>query len=358
MPIGDRPVLDIVMRQLPAAGFGDVTIATGYLADVIQAYFRDGLDLDMRIDYFREDEPLGTVGALALIGGLDDDFLVMNGDVLTDMDYVALLAHHRENRAAVTVAVTRRTLRSQLGVMRFERRHGPAPDHRLRREADARLRASMGVYCFSPAALRHIEPGVRLDFPDLVCAAAGGWVSASEDGSRRPTGWTSGATTTTSRRSTSSRRCATACCPTADDRQACRQRRGHRGRLEAGLGGAAQIEQHGAGARLLGRGAARRAGTPGHALTGRPRRSRACRQRGPARGVGGDERDGLRRAHPREGRPARPGRHRRRRRPRRAGVGGVAALGHQRTEAPADVRGASAARGSSRRKLKPMSMMS
>ena len=167
MPIGDRPVLDVVMRQLRRHGFDHVTIATGYLADLIQAYC-DDLDLDMRIDYFREAEPLGTVGALALIGDLDDDFLVMNGDVLTDMDYAALLAQHRENEAALTVAVTRRTVQIELGVMRFE--DGTEP-HRVTafvEKPSLDYDASMGVYCFSPRALRHIEPGARLDFPALV----------------------------------------------------------------------------------------------------------------------------------------------------------------------------------------------
>src|SRR5262245_39924909 len=81
MPVGDRPVLDIVVRQLKRDRFDRVTIATGYLAELIEAFFRDGQAYDVPIDYFREQTPLGTVGALALIDDLDDDFLVMNGDV-------------------------------------------------------------------------------------------------------------------------------------------------------------------------------------------------------------------------------------------------------------------------------------
>src|SRR5215213_10485876 len=82
MPIGDRPVLDIVIRQLRAAGFGRITIATGYLAELIEAFFRNGESYGIPIDYFRESDPLGTVGALSMIEGLgESDFLVMNGDV-------------------------------------------------------------------------------------------------------------------------------------------------------------------------------------------------------------------------------------------------------------------------------------
>src|SRR4051794_41289981 len=77
MPVGDRPVLDIVIRQLRAAGFGRATIATGYLAELIEAFFRDGEAYGVAIDYYREREPLGTVGALALIDGLDAPFVLM-----------------------------------------------------------------------------------------------------------------------------------------------------------------------------------------------------------------------------------------------------------------------------------------
>jgi NDP-mannose synthase len=120
MPVGDRPVLDIVLRQLRAAGTEHVTIATGYLAEIIEAVVGNGDTYDLRIDYFREREPLGTVGALATIEALDRPFLVMNGDVLTDMDYGALLADHVASGAAATIATTARTIEISLGVMRFE----------------------------------------------------------------------------------------------------------------------------------------------------------------------------------------------------------------------------------------------
>ena len=98
MPVGDRPILDIVVRQLHRDGFERITIATGYLAELIEAFFGDGSRYGIPIDYYREDEPLGTVGALALIDGLDDDFLVMNGDILTDMDYARCFAGHSRQR--------------------------------------------------------------------------------------------------------------------------------------------------------------------------------------------------------------------------------------------------------------------
>ena len=168
MPIGDRPVLDIVIRQLRAADFERITIATGYLAELIEAFFRDGKVYDVPIDYFREYEPLGTVGALALIDGLDEPFLVMNGDVLTDMSYTALLEHHVASGAAVTVAATRRHVNISLGVMEFDDADAPERLTHYVEKPTLSYEVSMGVYCFAPRVLAHIEPNVRLDFPDLI----------------------------------------------------------------------------------------------------------------------------------------------------------------------------------------------
>ena len=168
MPIGDRPILDIVIRQLRAASFERVTIATGYLGELIEAFFRDGSAYDLPIDYFRETEPLGTVGALALIDGLDEPFLVMNGDVLTDLDYRALYEHHVTSGAAVTVASTMRHLEVSLGVMEFGDASDPERLTDYIEKPTLSYEVSMGVYCFAPRVLAHIEPNVRLDFPDLI----------------------------------------------------------------------------------------------------------------------------------------------------------------------------------------------
>jgi NDP-mannose synthase len=170
MPVGDRPVLDIVVRQLKRDGFEHITIATGYLAELIETFFRDGENYGVAIDYYRESEPLGTVGALGLIDGLDDDFLVMNGDTLTDMDYAALLERHRQSGAAATIATTTREVQISLGVLHFEQ-NGSHESHKLTgytEKPKIEYQASMGVYCFSPRAVGFIEAGERLDFPDLI----------------------------------------------------------------------------------------------------------------------------------------------------------------------------------------------
>ena len=169
MPIGDRPVLDIVVRQLRAHGFERVTMATGYLAELIEAFFRDGAAYGVAVDYFREREPLGTVGALALIDGLgDEDVLVMNGDVLTDIDYGALLERHRASDSAATIATKVREVQISLGVLRFGDDADPTRLTGYDEKPQIEYTASMGVYCFAPRALTHIRPGERLDFPELI----------------------------------------------------------------------------------------------------------------------------------------------------------------------------------------------
>jgi NDP-sugar pyrophosphorylase family protein len=168
MPVGDRPVLDIVVRQLHRDGFDRITIATGYLAELIEAFFRNGEKYGIPIDYFREEEPLGTVGALALLDDMDEDFLVMNGDVLTDISYGALLEHHSATDAVATIATHAKQVQISLGVLGFE---DAADDTRLTNyyeKPKIDYEASMGVYCFSPEVIEHIEAGKRLDFPDLI----------------------------------------------------------------------------------------------------------------------------------------------------------------------------------------------
>lgn len=168
MPVGDRPVLDIVVRQLRHAGFERITMATGYLAELIEVFFREGNGHGVPIDYFREDEPLGTVGALALIGGLDEDFLVINGDTLTTIDYAGLLARHSESGAAATIATTKRHIQISLGVLKCEDDGDPTLLTGYDEKPAIDYQASMGIYCFSPSALEHIQPGEHLDFPDLM----------------------------------------------------------------------------------------------------------------------------------------------------------------------------------------------
>jgi NDP-sugar pyrophosphorylase family protein len=173
LPIGDRPILDIVMRQLYAAGFERLTVATGYLGELIEAVLTHRNRELLDIDYLREREPLGTVGALALIEGLDEPFLVMNGDVLTDLDYRRLMADHVTSGAIATIASTTRHVQVSLGVLECETTSGVSRLTGYVEKPRLTYDVSMGVYCFSPEILKYIEPNVALDLPDLALRLIG-----------------------------------------------------------------------------------------------------------------------------------------------------------------------------------------
>jgi NDP-mannose synthase len=168
MPIGDRPILDVIMRQLHRHGFHRITIVTGHLAELIEAFFGTGERYGVSIEYFREDEPLGTVGALRLLENLDQHFLVMNGDVLTDIDYAELLDTHAGDGAAATIAAHKRDVQVSLGVLQFEEDAEPDRLTGYVEKPTYHYEVSMGVYAFTRRVLEFIEPGQRLDFPDLV----------------------------------------------------------------------------------------------------------------------------------------------------------------------------------------------
>ena len=174
MPVGERPILDIVLRQLKHFGFEHVTIVTGHLAELIEAYAGDGSRYGLLVDYYREDEPLGTVGALALLDGLDAaPFMVMNGDVLTDLDYGRIMARHRDSAAVATIATRTQNVQVSLGVMHFGDEDDRDRVTDYVEKPTLHYESSMGVYCFDPSVLPHIEPNVRLDFPDLVLRLVG-----------------------------------------------------------------------------------------------------------------------------------------------------------------------------------------
>jgi NDP-sugar pyrophosphorylase family protein len=167
MPLGDMPVIEVLMRRLANSGITDVTLTLGHLAELIRAYFsqRHALTAGMNIRYVQEEEPTGTAGSLALVEGLDDTFLVMNGDLLTNLDFHALVRHHREQGAMLTIATHTRRVKIDLGVLEFGSDFGIT---RYLEKPETTYSVSMGIYVYEPAVLKHIRPGEHLDFPDLV----------------------------------------------------------------------------------------------------------------------------------------------------------------------------------------------
>ena len=121
MPIGDYPVLEIILRQLKRAGINEIILAVGYMSQLFQAFFQDGERYGLRISYSFEDQPLGTAGPIALaLEQLDDDFLVMNGDLLTTLNYQNLLSFHKSKRAAATIGLYQREVKVDFGVIKSD----------------------------------------------------------------------------------------------------------------------------------------------------------------------------------------------------------------------------------------------
>lgn len=171
MPVGERTILDIVLRQLAAAGVRDVTLAVGHLAHLIRAVVGDGSRHGLEVRYHDEEQPLGTAGPLASIPDLDETFLMLNGDVLTTLDFRALVQAHQEAGNVLTIATHRRIVKTDYGVLHTDGVRGAT--HRVRayeEKPELPYRVSMGVYVLEPAALQHVPAGRYYDLPDLVLA--------------------------------------------------------------------------------------------------------------------------------------------------------------------------------------------
>ena len=166
MPVGDQPILEIIIGQLKKQGLKDLVISTGHLGELIKAVLGDGSRLGVDITYSREAQPLGTVGGLALMKNyLSDTFLMINGDTLTSLDFSDLIAYHKKHDAIVTVALHKRNVHIDFGTVELDNNSNivkyvekPTIDYLV----------SMGVNVLEPKVLKYIESGARMDFPDLV----------------------------------------------------------------------------------------------------------------------------------------------------------------------------------------------
>ena len=164
MPVGDQPILEIIVRQLASYGFGHVTLAVNHQAELLKAFFGDGSRWDIRIDYSLEHKPLGTMGPLRLIDDLPDDVLVMNGDILSDINYGRFLDEHISEGRLFTVATSARQQYIDYGVLTLD-------DTKVVgfiEKPSTPYNVSMGVYCLGRAARERIPVGGPFGFDQLV----------------------------------------------------------------------------------------------------------------------------------------------------------------------------------------------
>ncbi len=165
MPIGDMPILEVILRQMKIAGIDEVVLTVGHLSGLMRTFFQDGQQLGLNISYSYEEKPLGTAGPIAFIEGLNGSFLVTNGDVLTTLRFDDLLRFHNEQHAAATIAAHQRKVKIDLGVIQWDGK--PAIKGYIEKPTYD-YSVSMGVYVFDSRVLKYIPRGEYLDFPDLV----------------------------------------------------------------------------------------------------------------------------------------------------------------------------------------------
>ena len=167
MPLADRPIIDVILRQLVVAGVEEVTVSVGHLGSLIESWIRHDGDYGIPVNFLYEDEPLGTAGALGNIDRPEGTFLAMNGDILTTLSFTELVRAHGDARAIATVAVTDRSVAVEYGVV-----HTDLAGHieRLEEKPVLRYTISMGIYAFDPRIVELIGPGRARGLPRSAAA--------------------------------------------------------------------------------------------------------------------------------------------------------------------------------------------
>lgn len=170
MPVGSKPVLELLLQWLRQNGTRDAYITTGHLGHLIRSFCGDGRQWDLRITYTEETEPLGTVGALSLLRNqLDSTFLMVNGDVLTDLNLGAFIDFHRQHGGPLTIAAARRSHQIDFGIL--EETNGQVT--RFKEKPILTHIVSTGIYCMEPSVIDLIPTGVPFGFDNLMYCMLG-----------------------------------------------------------------------------------------------------------------------------------------------------------------------------------------
>jgi NDP-sugar pyrophosphorylase family protein len=164
IPIGEMPILEIVLRQLKYFGFTDIILSVNHLADIMMAFFRDGEKFGLNISYSVEDKILGTAGPLSIIDNLDDNFLVMNGDLLTTLNYKKFFDFHEKNKNEFSISTYKKDLKIDLGVLEIEdgvfKNYFEKPVYKFD--------VSMGVYVVNKNMVSNVPKNEKMDMPDFI----------------------------------------------------------------------------------------------------------------------------------------------------------------------------------------------
>ena len=166
LPIGGRPILETILRQLHHYGFSNATLSLGYMSGVVQSYF-EGSDVKgiPILEYFVEKIPLGTAGPVKAIDPKEENFLVMNGDILTTLDLDSLFDYHVASGALLTLAVRKADYQLPLGIIEFD---ADGMVKEFKEKPTVSHFDNVGIYVYSRKVLSHMRPGLRCDVNDLV----------------------------------------------------------------------------------------------------------------------------------------------------------------------------------------------
>lgn len=165
MPVGDGPVLDVILQQLAGAGFSRVTLAVNYQSEIVRAYCGDGSKWGLTLDYSLETQPLSTIAPLKLIPDLPENFLLMNGDVLTEVDFGKLFEEHVREKRLFTISAARRTQVIDFGVLETDAQHRLTG---FREKPSLDYLVSMGVYIVNRDVLQLVPESKKYGFDNLM----------------------------------------------------------------------------------------------------------------------------------------------------------------------------------------------
>lgn len=164
LPVGDQPVMELMLEQLSKAGIKRVNITTHYLPEKIHEYFGNGQSFGIELNYVNEDRPLGTAGAIGLMQPADAPLLVINGDILTKVDFKAMLKYHQKHHADLTVGVRQYDLEVPYGVLECEGSYVRG----LKEKPKYNFLVNAGIYLLEPTVYEYIPSGQRFDMTDLI----------------------------------------------------------------------------------------------------------------------------------------------------------------------------------------------
>ncbi|MFN5905948.1 MAG: sugar phosphate nucleotidyltransferase, partial [Planctomyces sp.] len=164
LQVGGRPLMERTIEGLQRAGISRINVTTHYMPEKIIQHFGQGQKFGVDLNYVSEDQPLGTAGALRLISEVDEPLLVMNGDILTNVDYRAMMKFHREHQSQLTVALRQYEMQVPYGVV--EAKDGMVSE--LREKPRITFLVNAGIYLLEPTVLKHIPDAGRYDMTDLI----------------------------------------------------------------------------------------------------------------------------------------------------------------------------------------------